>query len=103
MHSTRSGRRSLLLYVRPAQVLVVVPRVMVLQVARRGVVRKRLGKLVPAGWVVVGITVPEGGRGWRIASHGVTVIGTVFQGDLAIFVQLLELGPSVLEPDFYLK
>lgn len=92
-----------MLYVRPAQVLMVVPRIMVLQVAWWGVIGEWLGELIPVVWVVVGVTVPKGGRGWRIASHGVTVVGAVFQGHLSIFVQFLELGPSVLEPDFHLK
>lgn len=86
MHRARGRWRSLLLYVRPAKVLVVIPRIMVLQVTWWGVVGERLGELTPVAWVVVGVTVPKGGRWWRIASHGVTVVGAVFQGHLSIFV-----------------
>lgn len=43
----------------------------------------------------------RGGRG--VAGHGVAGVGTVLQGNLAVFVQLLELGPPVLEPDLHLR
>lgn len=47
--------------------------------------------------------VPDCGR-WRgVAGHGVAGIGTVLQGNLAVFVQLLELGSPVLEPDLDLR
>lgn len=44
------------------------------------------------------------GRGlWRVTSHRVAGAGTVFRRHLSIFHNLLDLGPFVLEPDFYLE
>lgn len=47
--------------------------------------------------------VPHGGGGRRVTGHGVAGIGTMLQGDFTVFVQLLELGSPVLEPDFDLR
>lgn len=44
----------------------------------------------------------SGGRG-RVTRHGVAGVGAMLQGNLAVFVQLLELGPPVLEPDLHLS
>lgn len=46
-----------------------------------------------------GAVVPHCGGGWGVACHGVAGVGTVIQRNLAVLVQLLELGPPVLEPD----
>lgn len=51
------------------------------------------------GGVLRGAVLPHCGGGRGIAGHGVTGVGTVLQGNLAIFVQFLELRPPVLEPD----
>lgn len=80
-----------------------VPGVVLLQVAWGRAVGKRLGELASAGRATVRVIVPDGRRRRRITCHGVTVVGTVFQRDLPILVQLLELGPPVLEPDFHLE
>lgn len=77
--------------------------VLLLHVAWGRAVGELLGKLVPAGGVAVRVTVPEGRRRRRIAGHGVAVIGAVFQGYFPVFVELLELGSPVLEPDFHLE
>lgn len=53
--------------------------------------------------VLRGAVLPHCGGGWGVAGHGVAGVGTVLQGNLAVFVQLLELGPPVLEPDLYLR
>lgn len=92
-----------MLYVRPIQILMMEPRIVIFQVAWGRVIREWLGDLAPAGWVIMSVTVPEGRRWWRIASHGVTVIWAVFQGNLSIFVQFLKFRSSILEPDFHLK
>ena len=55
-----------------------------------------------------GFIVPHG-RGRRgVADHGVAgvravVDGQVPQGELSVFVEFLELGAAVLEPDLHLK
>lgn len=47
-----------------------------------------------------GAVLPDGSGGGRgVACHGVAGVGAVLQGNLAVLVQLLELGPPVLEPD----
>lgn len=47
-----------------------------------------------------GAVLPHCGGGRGIAGHGVAGVGAVLQRDFAVFVQFLELGPPVLEPDF---
>lgn len=49
-----------------------------------------------------GAVLPHCGGGRGVAGHGVAGVGAVLQGDLAVFVQLLELGSPVLEPDLHL-
>lgn len=76
----------------------------VLQVGRRRAVR-RLRHLRPADRRVLrsAAAVPDGGGGRGVTGHGVAGVGTVLQGNLAVFVQLLELGSPVLEPDLDLR
>ncbi len=50
-----------------------------------------------------GAVFPHCGGGRRVAGHGVAGVRTVLQGDLAVFVQFLELGSPVLEPDLDLR
>ena len=50
-----------------------------------------------------GAVVPHCGGLRGVAGHGVAGVGTVVQGDLAVLVQLLELGSPVLEPDLDLR
>lgn len=47
--------------------------------------------------------VPDRGGGRGVAGHRVAGVGTVLQWNLAVFVQFLELGPPVLEPNLYLR
>lgn len=49
------------------------------------------------------VTVPDGRGGRRVAGHGVAGVRAVLQWNLAVLVKFLELGPSVLEPDFHLS
>lgn len=53
--------------------------------------------------VLRGAVLPHSGGGRGIAGHGVAGVRTVLQGNLAVFVQFLELGPPVLEPDLDLR
>ena len=58
--------------------------------------------------VVGGFIVPHGRGGRGVADHGVAgvravVDGQVPEGELSVFVQFLELGAAVLEPDLHLK
>ena len=59
--------------------------------------------------VVVGGFIFPHGRGWRgVANHGVAgvravVDGQIPQGEFSVFVEFLELGAAVLEPDLHLK
>lgn len=53
--------------------------------------------------VLCGAVLPHGGGGRRVTGHGVAGVGAVIQGDLAVFVQLLELRPPVLEPNLDLE
>lgn len=53
--------------------------------------------------VLRGAVLPHSRGGRGVASHRVAGVGTVIQGNLAVLVQLLELGPPVLEPDLDLR
>lgn len=53
--------------------------------------------------VLRGAIIPDCGGGWGVAGHRVAGVRTVLQGNFAVFVKLLELGPPVLEPDLYLS
>lgn len=106
-----------------------------IHVSGRGVDRRLIGALAPAGWiqhciifkaaaicvdvayavaaavcicVVAGIVVPHSGGRRRVAGHGIAGIRAMFaryvpEWKLSILVELLELGTSVLEPDFDLE
>lgn len=50
-----------------------------------------------------GAVLPHRGGRRGVAGHGVASVGTVLQRNFAVFVQLLELGSPVLEPDLDLR
>lgn len=50
-----------------------------------------------------GAVLPHRGGRRGVAGHGVARVGTVLQRNFAVFVQLLELGSPVLEPDLDLR
>lgn len=78
-----------------------VPRARRFQKVRRrgGDVLLLLQAVRPGG----ALRVPHGRRLWRVARHGVAGAGAVLRGKLAVFHDLLQFRPSVLEPDFDLE